>query len=318
MKVHLLDGTYELFRHHYARHGPGRDTGGGGPADEADEVAGIRGVLFSVLTLLEEGVTHLGVATDHVIESFRNRLWPTYKSSEGVPQAILDQFEPLEDALVALGVTVWPRVEVEADDALAAAARSAAAAAPDLDVEQVVIMTPDKDLGQCVQGTRVVQMDRRKALVIDEDGVRERYGVGPESIPDWLALVGDSSDGFPGLKGWGKQAASTVLGRYPHIEDIPEHPWRWEVEVRGRNGLGATLAEQRELALLFRDLATLRTGPDVLAEAGSSSGGDGSATDGGGLQVSLLAWTGPSPRFAAVADALRAPRLAERADALAR
>ncbi|MGH9189411.1 MAG: 5'-3' exonuclease [Acidimicrobiales bacterium] len=298
MRVHVLDGTYELFRHHYARHAPGasRDAS----ATEVDELAGTRGVVWSVLGLLEEGVTHLGVATDHVIESFRNGLWPTYKSSAGVPDTILDQFGLLEDALRALGVTVWPMVDFEADDALAAAA---SAAADDPTVEQVVVMTPDKDLAQCVRGTRVVQLDRRKGTITDEDGVKARYGILPESIPDWLALVGDSSDGFPGLKGWGKQAASTVLARYPHLEDIPEHAWRWEVDVRGRNGLGAVLGANRELASLFRDLATLRRGPEVL---------------GAPLEPEALRWPGPTPGLAEMADLLRAPRLAEKAAAIAR
>ena len=302
MKVHLLDGTYELFRHHWARQRPG----GARPDEEPpDDVAGVRGVLFSVLNLLGEGVSHIGVATDHVIESFRNDLWPTYKSSAGVPGAILDQFGLLEESLDALGVAVWPMREFEADDALAAAAVAAAA---DPDVEQVVVMTPDKDLAQCVSGTRVVQLDRRKDVVSDESGVRARYGVAPESIPDWLALVGDSSDGFPGLKGWGKQAASTVLGRYPHLEDIPEHPWRWDVEVRSRNTLAAVLAEQRDLAELFRNLATLRIAPEVLGV-----GPLGLARPG----VETLRWKGPTSAFTAVSERLRTPRLAEKAAELA-
>ncbi|HEX3620837.1 MAG TPA: flap endonuclease, partial [Acidimicrobiales bacterium] len=193
MKVHLLDGTYELFRHHF-----GVPVG---DRDPTDEVAGTRGVLFSVLSLLEGGITHLGVATDHVIESFRNQMWPGYKSSAGVPEAILNQFQLLEDALGALGVAFWAMIDEEADDALAAAAATAAA---DPAVEQVVIMTPDKDLAQMVTGTRIVQLDRRSGTVTDEAGVKVKYGVAPESIPDWLALVGDSADGFPGLPGWGK------------------------------------------------------------------------------------------------------------------
>lgn len=286
MRVHLLDGTYELFRHHFGA--PGHD------AD--DDVTGTRGVVASVLTLLEEGVTHLGVATDHVVESFRNALWPGYKSSAGMPVAILGQFDLLEDALAALGVAVWPMVELEADDALAAAARAAAA---DAAVNQVVIMTPDKDLAQAVSGTRVVQLDRRRGILTDEDGVKVRYGVGPASIPDWLALVGDSSDGYPGLKGWGKQAASAVLARYPHLEDIPENHWRWEVEVRGRVGLAATLADQQELAMLCRDLATLRTDAKLFDS------------------VDALRWHGPTEAFASMAERLRAPRLHERAAKLA-
>jgi len=291
VKIHLLDGTYELFRYHFGR------PPGTRPDNDADDVTGTRGVMWSVISLLEEGVTHLAVATDHVVESFRNDLWPGYKSSIGMDQAILGQFGLLEDCLGALGVKVWPMVELEADDALAAGAATAAA---DPQVEQVVIMTPDKDLAQAVTGTRVVQLDRRSGTVTDETGVVAKYGVAPGSIPDWLALVGDSSDGFPGLPGWGKKAASTVLARYRHLEDIPSHPWRWEVEVRGRNALGATLAEHRELAMLFRILATLRADAKVLAG------------------VDDLRWTGPTDGIADVAARLRAPRLAEKATSLAR
>ncbi len=289
VKVHLLDGTYELFRHHFGV--PKGDR------DPADEVAATRGVMWSVLQLLEEGVTHLGVATDHVIESFRNDMWPGYKSSEGMPPELLAQFPLLEEALGTLGVVVFPMIELEADDALAAAATTASA---DPRVEQVVIMTPDKDLAQAVSGTRVVQLDRRSGTLTDEAGVVAKYGVRPESIPDWLALVGDSSDGFPGLPGWGKKAASAVLARYRHLEDIPEHPWRWEVDVRGRNALGTTLAENRELALLFRVLATLRADARVMTD------------------VEQLRWTAPTDGFAEMAARLRAPRLAEKAASLAR
>jgi len=291
MKVHLLDGTYELFRHHFGR------PPGARRENEADDVAGTRGVLWSVITLLEEGVTHLAVATDHVVESFRNDLWPGYKSSVGVAEAILNQFGLLEEALTALGVKVWAMVELEADDALAAGAATAAA---DAGVEQVVVMTPDKDLAQVVSGTRVVQLDRRTGTVTDEAGVVAKYGVAPESIPDWLALVGDSSDGFPGLPGWGKKAASAVLARYRHLEDIPEHPWRWDVDVRGRNALGAALAEHRDLAMLFRILATLRADAQVLGD------------------VDELRWTRATDGFPEVAARLRAPRLAEKATSLAR
>jgi len=291
VKVHLLDGTYELFRHHFGRPPSARKE------READDVTGTRGVLWSVLTLLEEGVTHLAVATDHVIESFRNELWPGYKSSVGMDDAIVNQFGLLEDALTALGVTVWPMVELEADDALAA---GAVAAARDPEVEQVVVMTPDKDLAQVVSGTRVVQLDRRTGAVTDEAGVESKYGVAPESIPDWLALVGDSSDGYPGIPGWGKKAASAVLRRYRHLEDVPRHPWRWDVDVRGRNALGAALAEHLELAMLFRILATLRADAEVLG------------------RVDELRWIAPTDGFADVAARLRAPRLAEKAASLAR
>ncbi|MGH9264041.1 MAG: 5'-3' exonuclease [Acidimicrobiales bacterium] len=288
MKVHLLDGTYELFRHHF---GVPK-----GERDPADEVAATRGVMWSVLQLLEEGVTHLGVATDHVIESFRNDLWPGYKSSEGMPPELLAQFPLLEEALGTLGVTVFPMVELEADDALAAAAATAGA---DPRVEQVVIMTPDKDLAQCVSGTRVVQYDRRAKAFTDEAGVKVKYGVAPESIPDWLALVGDSADGFPGLPGWGKTSASAVLATYPHLEDIPEHHWRWEVNVRGPARLAAALNEQRDLALLFRDLATLRYEAKVLAD------------------VDDLLWRGPGEGLDQMATRLRAWRFTERVAKLA-
>ncbi len=290
MKVHLLDGTYELFRHHFGA--PAADH-----TDGKEDVAATRGVLWSVVNLLEQGVTHLGVATDTVIESFRNRRWPGYKSSAGMPEALLAQFPLVEEALAALGVVVFPMVELEADDALAAAARVAAA---DPEVEQVVIMTPDKDLSQAVVGTRVVQLDRRKNTVTDEDGVVARYGIHPESIPDWLALVGDSADGFPGLAGWGKTAASAVLGRYPHLEDIPVDATRWEVAVRGRVRLAATLVEDLELVLLFRDLATLRADAPVLDD------------------VDALRWRGPTADLDAMARRLRAWRLPERVAALNR
>jgi 5'-3' exonuclease len=225
-------------------------------------VGAVRAVTESVLGLVAGGASHVGVATDHVIESFRNDLWPGYKSSAGIDPVLLGQFGLLEDTLAAFGFTVFPMVELEADDALAAAARQAAA---DPAVDQVVICTPDKDLAQCVSGTRVVQLDRRKDEVTDEAGVVRRYGVHPESIPDWLALVGDSADGFPGLPGWGRQSASAVLGRYRHLEDVPTFGHRWDVAVRGATRLAAVLAEQRELALLFRDLATLRADADLAA-----------------------------------------------------
>ncbi len=288
MKVHVLDGTYELFRHHF----------GAPPADHADgkdDVAATRGVLWSVVNLLEQGVTHLGVATDSVVESFRNQKWDGYKSSAGMPEALLAQFPLVEEALAALGVVVWPMIELEADDALAAAARVAAA---DPAVEQVVIMTPDKDLAQAVVGTRVVQLDRRKNTVTDEEGVVARYGIHPESIPDWLALVGDSADGFPGLAGWGKTAASAVLARYPHLEDIPVDATRWDVAVRGRVRLAATLVDQLELVLLFRDLATLRADAPVLD------------------RVESLRWRGPTPALDAMARRLRAWRMPERVAAI--
>jgi 5'-3' exonuclease len=291
VKVHLLDGTYELFRHYFGLP-PGELPG-------ADPVRAARGVVLSVITLLEGGVTHIGVATDHVIESFRNDLWLGYKTGLGVPEALLGQFGLLEDALGAIGVKVFPMVELEADDALAAAARTAAR---DPAVEQVVIMTPDKDLAQCVVGDRVVQMDRRAGTVADEAAVKAKYGVAPRSIPDWLALVGDSADGYPGLKGWGKKGAATVLQRYPSLEQIPEDPRQWEVEVRGTAALAATLNSQRDLAFLFRDLATLRADAPVL----------GSVED--------LRWIGAPDIHAlsGMAERLRATGLSDRVAAIAR
>jgi 5'-3' exonuclease len=249
MDVHLVDGTYELFRHHFAV-----------PSHldpEGIEVAAARGVLGTVVMMLEQGATHVGVATDHMIESFRNDLWPGYKTSEGVPPELLAQFTLLEDGLRALGVTVWPMVDQEADDGLAAAAR---VARDDDRVGRAIICTVDKDLGQCVEDPKVVQLDRRKGgQLIDEAGVRERFGVSPGSIPDYLALVGDSADGFPGLPGWGAKSTATVLARYEHLDAIPHDAGEWEVDVRGAAKLAATLAGSREAANLFLDLATLRT-----------------------------------------------------------
>lgn len=286
--VHLVDGTYELFRHHYGVPSAVRA--------KAARTAGTRGVLWSVLNLLEEGATHVGVATDHVIESFRNDLWPGYKDGSGVEPDLLAQFGLLEESLEAMGVPVWAMVELEADDALASAA---VVAADDPAVTQVVICTPDKDLGQCVVGDRVVQLDRRKGVVLDEAAVVARYGVRPPSIPDWLGLVGDSADGFPGLPGWGAKAASAVLGRYPHLEDIPRLAERWDVDVRGARSLANTLAEQHDHALLFRHLATLRVDRSLLSS------------------VADLRWTGPRPGFAEVCEHLGAPDMLRRAEAAA-
>jgi 5'-3' exonuclease len=284
LNVHLLDGTYELFRHFYAMP---RQTDRDG-----HEVAAIIGVLGSVLGMLEGGATHVGVATDHVIESFRNDLWAGYKTSEGVEPDLLAQFHPLEDALRAMGLTVWAMEEFEADDALAAAAKRAAGSAA---VEQVIICTPDKDLSQCVSGTRVVQLDRRKRELRDEKGVVARFGVGPASIPDYLALVGDSADGFPGVPGWGEKASATILGRYIHLEKIPAGAAQWDVPVRGAARLAAALQENRELALLFRTLATLRTDIPVFTS------------------VDDLRWRGPKPEFDGVAKQLGVPGLWDRA-----
>src|SRR5580692_1845544 len=253
MKVHLVDGTYELFRHFFGAP-PHRNAAG-------DEVAAVRGVVGSVLQLVADGATHVGVATDHVIESFRNDLWPGYKTGAGIDPDLWSQAWPLEEALVALGVVVWPMVDLEADDALASGAE---VADDDPAVDQVVVCTPDKDLGQCVRGTRVVQLDRRKDALIDEDGVVAKFGVGPTSIPDYLALVGDSADGFPGLAGWGAKTTAAVLARYEHLEAIPDQPGQWDVPIRGIGSLAMTLAAQRDLAMLFRDLATLRTSPPAM------------------------------------------------------
>jgi 5'-3' exonuclease len=253
LEVHLVDGTYELFRHHFAV--PSHID------PDGMEVAAARGVMGTVLAMLEQGATHLGVATDHVIESFRNDLYPGYKTSEGMPPELLAQFTLLEDGLRALGVTVWPMVDQEADDGLAAAAR---VARDDDRVARAVICTVDKDLGQCVEDPKVVQLDRRKGgHLIDEAGVRERFGVEPVSIPSYLALVGDSADGFPGLPGWGAKSTATVLAAYGHVDAIPDDASEWKVEVRGAAKLAATLAASRDVAALFLDLATLRTDADV-------------------------------------------------------
>jgi 5'-3' exonuclease len=287
--VHLVDGTYELFRHFLS---PAAAFDRSAPA----ELRAVRGVVGSVLGMLEGGATHLGVATDHVIESFRNELWPGYKTGEGIDPLLFAQFEPLEDALGALGVVVWPMVEFEADDAMAAAAAMAAA---DPRVEQVVICTPDKDLGQCVSGSRVVQLDRRTRELRDEAGVRKKFGVGPASIPDWLALVGDSADGYPGLPGWGAASSATVLARYRHLEHIPDRAAEWDLSIRGAARLAATLAEQRERALLFRTLARLRIDAPI------------------GVDADGLRWRAPRPNFAGWAERLGSPQLHARAQALA-
>jgi len=291
--VHLVDGTYELFRQFFGQRRQGR------PAADGKEVGATWGVVASVVAMLESGERHIGVATDHVIESFRNDLWPGYKTGAGVAPELRAQFELVEEALVALGVRVWPMVELEADDALASAAHVCAA---DPRVEQVAIWTPDKDLGQCVVENRVVQFDRRKRLVIDAAGVHEKFGVWPASIPDWLALVGDSADGFPGIAGWGKRSAATVLDHYGSLEAIPLDVSSWDAEVarRVRAGvLAGALAEGFELALLFRELARLVIEPSLLASAEE------------------LEWAGPRADFATVCAYLDDPGLAERAAALA-
>ena len=270
MDVYLIDGTYELFRYYHAVPSA-RDAQG-------MEVGAVRGVLGSVLGMINGGVTHLGVATDHVIESFRNRMWPGYKTSEGVPADLLEQFPLLEEALAALGVAVWPMIEYEADDALAAAAT---AAARDPEVSRVIICTPDKDLAQSVQGTRVVQLNRRTNVIRDEQGVIEKFGVPPSSIPDYLALVGDAADGYPGLRGWGPKSAAAVLARFGHLESIPADFKDWHVNAANAATLSTTLERNRHLVLLFRDLATLRTDIPLFAS------------------VEELRWKGPTPQFAA-------------------
>jgi 5'-3' exonuclease len=279
VQVHLVDGTYELFRHHYGRPEPG-------------PYGATVGVLSSMIGLLEEGATHVAVASDHVIESFRNDLWPGYKTSAGMPPELLTQIPVLEEALVDLGIPTWAMVELEADDALASAARVASA---DSRVHQVVICTPDKDLGQCVVGDRVVQLDRRQRKLFDENGIVEKFGVGPASIPDYLALVGDAADGYPGIPGWGAKSTAAVLRRYEHIDAIPLSPGQWDVgAVRNAATLSANLKANFAEAILFRRLATLETDADV---------GD----------VDSWRWRGPTPTFSTTAERLGAEYLSVRA-----
>ncbi len=286
MRVHLIDGTYELFRHYFAV--PSYKGAGG------IEIAAVRGVIRSMLLLIDEGATHIGVATDHVIESFRNDLWPGYKTSAGVSPELLAQFPILERALSALGLLVWPMTRYEADDALASAATEAAGYA-----DQVIICTPDKDLAQCVVDDRVVQLDRRSGKLSTATDVVAKFGVRPVSIPDYLALVGDSADGFPGLPGWGAKSAAAVLSKFHYLENIPPDPANWRVAVRGATVLGATLREQRGLAILFKDLATLRTSVRVRASE------------------DRLRWAGPRASFKRVAEHLGTPQLLDQANKVA-
>jgi 5'-3' exonuclease len=286
LDIYLVDGTYELFRHYYALPSA-RDTDG-------REVAAVRGVLASMLGLLKNEATHIAVATDHVIESFRNGLWPSYKTAEGVEPDLLTQFQLLEDTLSAAGIVVWPMVEFEADDALAAAA---VAASRDTRVERVIICTPDKDLAQSVCGTRVVQLNRRTRLTLDEAGVVQKFGVSPASIPDYLALVGDAADGYPGLPGWGAKSSAAVLAKFGHLESIPPDYREWHVKAANASALADTLSRERDRAVLFRTLATLRTDIALFDD------------------VDQLRWNGPTPAFAALAARLdtavtepRAPR----------
>ncbi len=271
MRIHLVDGTYELFRYFHAVP----------PAQNAlgEEVAAVRGVMYSIRGLVRDGATHIGIATDHVIESFRNAMWPGYKTGEGIDPRLLSQFPLLEEALTAWGLRVWPMVEYEADDAIASAAEQAVR---DPRVEQVIICSPDKDFAQCVQGTRVIQLDRVRRTTRDEAGIVARFGVPPASIPDYLALVGDSSDGYPGLVGWGAKSAALVLARYGHIDAIPDDHRDWDVAVTRAAALAATLARDRALACLFRELAVLKTDVPVFDS------------------VDELEWHGPTPALAAL------------------
>jgi 5'-3' exonuclease len=283
MDVHLIDGTYELFRYFFAVPSS-TDING-------QEVGAVRGVLGSVMSMIEAGATHIGVATDHVVESFRNDLYAGYKTSEGVAPELLSQFPILEEALQAMGVVVWPMVYFEADDALSSAA---VRAAQDNRVSQVLICTPDKDLSQCVVGTRVVQVDRRRETVRDEAGVVARFGVKPQSIPDYLALVGDSADGFPGIAGWGERGAAAILSLYPHLEDIPKDWQKWDPSLKKARKLSETLFSAWDDALLFRTLATLRLDAPVFKD------------------VDELRWHGPREDFNEVCRRLNANNLPKR------
>ena len=277
MDVHLVDGTYELFRHYYALPSA-RD-------EDGREIAAVRGVLASVLGMMKGGATHVAVATDNVIESFRNALWPGYKTAEGVEPDLLAQFPLLEEILSAAGILVWPMVEFEADDALAAAA---VAAARDARVEHVILCTPDKDLSQCVRGTRVVQLNRRTRVTLDEAGVVQKFGVSPASIPDYLALVGDAADGYPGLKGWGAKSSAAVLAKFLHLESIPLDSRQWHVNVTNAGALADTFSRERDRAMLFRTLATLCVDITLFDN------------------VDQLRWNGPTPAFAPLAARLDA------------
>jgi 5'-3' exonuclease len=277
LDIYLVDGTYELFRHYYALPSA-TDTDG-------REVAAVRGVLASVLGMIKGGATHIAVATDHMIESFRNGLWSDYKTAEGVEPDLLAQFPLLEEVLVAAGIVVWPMVEFEADDALAT---GAAIAALDARVERVIICTPDKDLAQCVLGTRIVQLNRRTQVILDEAGVIRKYGVSPASIPDYLALVGDAADGYPGLRGWGAKSSAAVLAKFVHLESIPSDSREWRVNAANASAIANTLSREWDRALLFRRLATLRTDIALFDD------------------IDQLRWNGPMPAFAALAARLDA------------
>ena len=277
MDVYLVDGTYELFRHYYALPSA-RD-------EKGHEVAAVRGVLSSVLGMIRGGATHIAVATDHVIESFRNDLWPDYKTGEGIEPDLWAQFPLLESTLSAAGVVVWPMVEFEADDALAAAAQ---VFDRNLRVNRILICTPDKDLAQCVRGTRVVQLNRRTGVTLDELAIVEKFGVSPRSIPDYLALVGDSADGYPGLRGWGAKSSAAVIGKFGHLESIPADWREWHVNVTSPAALADVLHREHDRALLFRTLATLRTDLSLVDD------------------VEELRWRGPTPEFDEIARRLDA------------
>ncbi|RPJ58056.1 MAG: flap endonuclease [Acidobacteria bacterium] len=289
MDVYLIDGTYELFRHFHAV--PAAQDANG------QEIGAVRAVVKSILWMIEHGATHLGVATDHVVESFRNDLYPGYKTSEGVPPKLLSQFTLLEEALAAMGVIVWPMVFYEADDAIASAA---ADAARDERVGHVIICSPDKDLSQCVVGTRVVQWDRRRRILRDEAGVESKFGVKPESIPDYLAVLGDSADGFPGIPGWGKKAAASTLSRYTHLENIPRDWREWHPAISNARSLATSLFKSWKDALLFRTLAILQLDVRVFAS------------------VDDLRWKGPQAEFEGHCRAMAAPDLFARALSAAR
>jgi 5'-3' exonuclease len=279
LEVHLVDGTYELFRHYYALPSA-RDVDG-------REVAAVRGVLASILGMIKAGATHVAVATDHVIESFRNELWADYKTGDGIDRDLLAQFPLLEEVLSAAGVMVWPMVEFEADDALAAGAIAAAA---DKQVDRVIICTPDKDLAQCVSGSRIVQLNRRTRTFLDEAAIVEKFGVSPCSIPDYLALVGDSADGYPGLSGWGAKSSAAVLSKFLHLESIPKDCREWHVNAASAGALADTLCREWDRALLFRTLATLRTDIKLFEN------------------VAELKWAGPTTGFEKIAARLDAAR----------
>ena len=288
MNVHVIDGTYELFRHFFAVPSSKNESG--------QEIGAVRGVLTSVFSMIEAGATHLGVATDHVVESFRNELFADYKTAEGVAPELLSQFPILEEGLESMGVVVWPMTYFEADDALAAAAAKAAA---DERVKQVLICTPDKDLAQCVVGNRVVQLDRRRNILRDETGIEEKFGVKPESIPDYLAVTGDTADGYPGISGWGPKAASLALSKYLHLENIPKDWQRWDPSIRRARPLAESLFLAWDEALLYRTLATLRLDVPVFDS------------------IDDLRWNGPRGNFEQSCERLRAGDLYRRVSARA-